>query len=543
MIQLRREWRRGSLAVSLLIALALLSLVAAGIVTASGLSSYAVVDARAGSRAFLAAESGLQMAYRELATGVDQDGDGTVGAVGSGTPITIDGATVSVAKSVSGSTTTLTATGTSGLARKKIQATLSGSTGGTPELFWSQSASKQARVHTYSGSAWSAGTAAPAGTADVRWIATKSSPTSSELILTTLDSSSRVNVVMRSGGTWGSLSNLCTNAGTSATRPLDVAYEQTSGEGLICYWNNGLTKIGYRTVVGGTVSSESLFTVTGLGSGARVAWLTLVPRPGTDQVLMVHVGTDSRIRVTIWDGSSWGATTTLETSAATTAKECVAGAWESSSGKAMVVWGRSASNNAWYSSYSGSSWGAATSMGSVGSAPDWVRLASDPGSNGLLMFLCTANFVPYLNNWTGSAWGALTSVSSALVVDDGHVGDVAFSATGTTGLAVYRKLASGVENRVYYRPWTGSAWGAEAAGFTVSANPDWFELAPKPGTSEIYFAVKSSGGILDAARWDGSTLSAKTSISTQLTSTDTYKVFDLNVSSGSISVSSVDEIP
>jgi hypothetical protein len=71
-------------------------------------------------RAFYAAEAGMNMAIREVVLGVDEDGDGTVGGIAPKAIAQFGGASVAVAATSAGSTTTLVSVGTTTDTRRRI---------------------------------------------------------------------------------------------------------------------------------------------------------------------------------------------------------------------------------------------------------------------------------------------------------------------------------------------------------------------------------------------------------------------------------------
>lgn len=73
--------RCGGIAVALVIALVILQLVIVGMVAAGARDQSLSVHRTESVRTFYAAESGVAMSMRELAVGVDEDGDGTIGSV------------------------------------------------------------------------------------------------------------------------------------------------------------------------------------------------------------------------------------------------------------------------------------------------------------------------------------------------------------------------------------------------------------------------------------------------------------------------------
>lgn len=77
----RPRHRRGGAAVAIVLALVVLQLVVVGMVVAGSREQALGVHRAESLRSLYAAEAGVQMALRELATGVDEDGDGTVGSI------------------------------------------------------------------------------------------------------------------------------------------------------------------------------------------------------------------------------------------------------------------------------------------------------------------------------------------------------------------------------------------------------------------------------------------------------------------------------
>lgn len=73
--------RRGGAAVAIVLALVVLQLVVVGMVVAGSREQALGVHRAESLRSLYAAEAGAQMALRELATGADEDGDGTIGSI------------------------------------------------------------------------------------------------------------------------------------------------------------------------------------------------------------------------------------------------------------------------------------------------------------------------------------------------------------------------------------------------------------------------------------------------------------------------------
>lgn len=120
--------QRGSVAVTLLIALVVLQVVVAGMVL-TGARDQDLMQHRAQTvRALYAAEAGMNMAVREVMRNADEDGDGGVGTISNdgnaANDPNLSGGRVVVTKSTVGGVTTLTSRGRCGSAVRQVQAVL-----------------------------------------------------------------------------------------------------------------------------------------------------------------------------------------------------------------------------------------------------------------------------------------------------------------------------------------------------------------------------------------------------------------------------------
>ena len=123
--------RRGAAIISVIIVLAILGIALVGAVNAGSREQDLTVRRMDTLRAFYAAEAGMNMAIRELASGVDEDGDGVIGGISDDgddeTGPLIGLARVSVARTEPGGVLTLTSEGRAGESRRRFRVTLSGS--------------------------------------------------------------------------------------------------------------------------------------------------------------------------------------------------------------------------------------------------------------------------------------------------------------------------------------------------------------------------------------------------------------------------------
>ena len=131
--------RRGSILVALVVLLVVAQLIVIGISIAGARDLDLTTTRMENARSLYAAESAANIAMLEICTGSDQDGDGTVGSVASGSlspGLTVNNAQCDATVSVSGSTYTVTATGNCLRATHAVQFTATTSSGATiPGLY------------------------------------------------------------------------------------------------------------------------------------------------------------------------------------------------------------------------------------------------------------------------------------------------------------------------------------------------------------------------------------------------------------------------
>ena len=117
----------------------------------------------------------------------------------------------------------------------------------------------------------------------------------------------------------------------------------------------------------------------------------------------------------VWNGSTWGNALSLDTSGtAESDQSALFVAYEQQSGRAMVVYGKDGDVDSYYRIWNGSSWelgeGTITAPAGVTLQSGWIRLASDPQSNRIVLGVLTDGGTGadiWLNVWDGSSWEPL----------------------------------------------------------------------------------------------------------------------------------------
>ena len=172
----------------------------------------------------------------------------------------------------------------------------------------------------WDGTSWSGGFALDQGTADMRWVRLAAKSGSDEIILATGDAGLDVDVQVWDGSTWGNYVHAETGTPTVGNRHFDIAYEQSSGEGLLV-WSDSTATPKYLSWYGSWGSAEGSANPT--ADGAVIYWVRLGANPDTDDIMLLTSDANDDINVQKWGGSSWGAIEEKET-ASYSRSECLA---------------------------------------------------------------------------------------------------------------------------------------------------------------------------------------------------------------------------
>ncbi|HRY29684.1 MAG TPA: lamin tail domain-containing protein, partial [Elusimicrobiota bacterium] len=374
------------------------------------------------------------------------------------------------------------------------------------------------RFDEWTGSAWQGSErTAQTAQATLTWSTLKSAAVHrNRKILGTLSSAGNLYVQTWNGDTdtWTSLFNTSNASMSSGYKGYDIAFEQNSGRALIAYYNGTPGRVAYRvwsSTADALVDGPTDF-VLGTYSGA-VSWVRLVPRPGTNDILLVTKDVNNDVYAARWNGSSFVNGREVTTSGVSAAYPAFDGAWETQSGRALVLYGLgtnlsydifSTTQGAWVAT------GAAGPAIAAGTAVQWVRLASDPISNRIGM-TCIDNGSDWnAGVWSGSAWGALPAEDASADSNATRITDLAWEKD--TGKLVVAAVDSATPAQAFdYITWQNNTWSANpgsavADTFNLGNGSDllWLELIPDPNTNKTILKGISANRTVATRNWTGS---------------------------------------
>ncbi|MDC1205571.1 LamG domain-containing protein, partial [Candidatus Pacebacteria bacterium] len=301
--------------------------------------------------------------------------------------------------------------------------------------------------------------------------------------------------------------NTNTNIETSTT---SAQITSTITEAMVAYGESGALTPKYRIWDGSSWGSEQ----TALGIGALVEWAVLKPSLTRDEYALGTFGNDNDFNFQIYNGASstWGNMKELSTDFDYT--DFTRGfdlAYEQSSGDLMAV--SCEGTEAQYSIWNGSTWSATTSINLQNSNDCyWVELAADPVSDEIIMAVRHTNLGDpdfELMVWDGSSWGNATTAGSMIDNDDAGIA-LEYEESGDQAMAV---ISNDINNNFNYLTWNGSSWTVPAQ-VTLGDNFEWGMIARDVGSDYLSLCYVDLDSDIGYVQWDGTNWGTNTEINT-----------------------------
>ncbi|MDD5164295.1 MAG: DUF2341 domain-containing protein [Patescibacteria group bacterium] len=224
------------------------------------------------------------------------------------------------------------------------------------------------------------------------------------------------------GGSAPTNGDFTTGIGTTndVYRAFDVAYESTSGDGLVVYESTSGTNktIMYRTWDGSNWSSEQTLDYSSVAEGGSndvAVWVELEADYATNNILLAWQDkTGKGYYGARWDGTQWLNIALIDGAGVNAARQDFDIAWEGTSHNGKIVYAKSTIDLGASTYTPGSGW-ASDTISDVGidQAVQWIRIAGSPNNNyiaAIYSFLQSAYSGEItVDMWNGTNW---TSVST-----------------------------------------------------------------------------------------------------------------------------------
>jgi len=361
----------------------------------------------------------------------------------------------------------------------------------------------------------------------VQHIKIKSASIKDEYVTVHLKTNGRLDVLRCTDGCdasadWSLIGTLtgATSSANSVRRGFDVAYEQVSGRAIVVFSDDPTTGRAYYCIWDGTSWSPSstcgsTFTPgtaneINFGTGGVPSWIRLVEKPGSNEMLLGILDSAGTYAVARWTGNSWTNIVNIGTGAAVTTSQSFDLAWETNSGRGLVVFDKtSLDGTTQYRKYiPGTGWDASDTTGPDTGAGNnnWIELASDLGSNRISMIIADSEADVSIGIWKSNdvtdGFTNQLNIDTAIETTTGK--DVATVWSKESTRALFSFTDSNAQNQDV-RCWTTGGFSATTSdvGGINSDDVDNIIYVGSPDNGET-FALR--GDIVDdlvATRWDG----------------------------------------
>jgi len=383
------------------------------------------------------------------------------------------------------------------------------------------------KVRTWNGTVWLSERELPSAGSPVRFVRAAYCPLAAryyEKIVVTLSEDGYLDAYVWNDTAWIVTNNIgLTATSTPSSRMFDIEYEKTSGEALLVYSK------GYRIWNGSAWSGETLYNITSPPTDVR--WIALAQNPtsGSDKIALIALDKSKLVYGLIWNGSQFSGLKLLGTAPSET-KECIAVAYESTSGYATFVWA-GADRYSYSRQWNGSAWDALPTRINLngGTTLDvWLSLKADPVSDKLM--LLDVDDAEDLNTayWNGSSWTVTLDHDTAVDTKASRCADLGWEPSGSKVLMVWGTSTS----KLSYKTWTPSGgWSSEnTITKEIAGTHPWVQLRRNSLSTvptKILGATLDSNVDLGSLRWDGTTLTSTAGAFTTDTGVTSYECFEV----------------
>ena len=395
---------------------------------------------------------------------------------------------------------TITSTGTVGSAQRAVSASMqTNSTSGAMMVYAKANGDGTPYYRRWNGTAWGAEMAATPVPASIQYVMLKFAKTRDEAVLGTLSSNGDIRVQVWDGTAWGA-TLLLANVGTTDDnyRGFDLDYENTGDRAIVVY-NDGTSNPDYRIWDGVGWSGAVNIPVPTTGSPN---WIEVARKPGvSSEIAMILLDSNSDVYGMRWTGAAWnnmGVAGVWDTAASTSTTKAIHVAYEQQTGRAMFMWGRSSGGGVGNGHQYYRIWNGATLtlsgpvdlyIAAMGGSANWVRLAADPYSNGIMYSVQDSGRDLNTRYWDGAAWdtAAAHPEHDSGTEDASRNNDIVFETSAANAGRAWLLWGNG--SRLSRRQWNGAAWGGIA---TTGDDTSLVQMVAHPVSGAVLSGIYES---------------------------------------------------
>jgi hypothetical protein len=279
---------------------------------------------------------------------------------------------------------------------------------------------------------------------------------------------------------------------------VNIGWSDPATEGMIAYGEGVVTTPRYRLWTGTAWGTE--YSANDVGGVTNM--VVLRSARTKDEKILGVLDKSGDINVQVWDGSAWGAVSEVTTVVADVDYRGFDIAYEDSSGDALIVYQNNV-NDPLYRVWNGNTWSAAATLDlPTAGIPVWIRMASKPGADEIIVMTLDKGLNVTAAVWSGSAWGNSINLEGAAESFAYSGIAIAYESTSGDAMVAWSDSAEG-SGGPQYRFWDGSAWGAEATAPATGEEPLFIELDSDPSGDNIVMGAMDAKNDVNVNAWGG----------------------------------------
>jgi Tfp pilus assembly protein PilX len=238
------------------------------------------------------------------------------------------------------------------------------------------------------------------------------------------------------------------------------------------------------------------------GATPSVHWTELEGCPIRKEIVAGVLDSNDDIKLAVWDGTSWGNSHVFSTVNAGTGYKRFDVAYESQSGRALVVGRYDETATVRYNVWDGTAWLHATAQPAFNLAGDAVRLvvmASCPGNDQILIATVNSLSDLQLFLWDGSVFTDLGVIETSTMTEKHGAVEIVYERQSGDALVIWTVWGSTPKFRV----WNGTALSTENVVPVFPDNVNFLRAASDPTSDHIVVAGIDKFYDIQVGIWDG----------------------------------------
>jgi hypothetical protein len=233
-----------------------------------------------------------------------------------------------------------------------------------------------------------------------------------------------------------------------------------------------------------------------------VTWVEMAGCPVRKEIIMGTVDGQFDINLAVWDGASWGHPHVFTTEDVSYTYKRFDVAYESQSGRALVVGRYDNTTTVRYNIWDGTAWLHAAPQPAFDLASGEARLvvmAACPGNDHILIGVVNSSLALQLFRWDGTAFTDLSVLETNMAAYQYGYVQIVYEQQSGDALVIWSRWG----DTAFFRVWDGAALGPELTVSGFDQDVEFLRAAPDPASDQILLAGADKFTDLWVLRWDG----------------------------------------